>query len=144
MLNTEVAVASGSPMSNSTAVGIRLAGGSSANSGRVEVYHNGQWGTVCDDSFGKNDAKVACRQLGFDVNSSSYYTQHQSYGGGSGPIWMANLACTGSEASLNACSHNGWGSHNCSHSEDVGVFCILGILLLIAVSDWCRPDGHEL
>ena len=34
--------------------------------GRLEIYLRGEWGTVCDDIFGRTEANVACRQLGFD------------------------------------------------------------------------------
>ena len=33
--------------------------------GRLEVYHNGQWGTVCDDGFSFDEGYAACNQLGF-------------------------------------------------------------------------------
>jgi len=44
---------------------VRLAGTSLLNQGRLEVYHDGVWGTVCDDSFSDVDARVACYSLGF-------------------------------------------------------------------------------
>jgi len=44
---------------------IRLADSYQHNEGRLEVYHDGRWGTVCDDSFDHVDASVACFQLGF-------------------------------------------------------------------------------
>ena len=45
---------------------IRLQGGSYSNQGRVEVYCNGQWGTICDDGFSSTDARTICKQLGYN------------------------------------------------------------------------------
>ena len=50
---------------NCTNGDLRLSGSTTSRQGRVEMCYERQWGTVCDDSWGTNDAKVACRQLGF-------------------------------------------------------------------------------
>ena len=52
---------------------LQLAGGNIANEGRVEICMNNEWGTVCDDSWGKTDAAVVCRQLGFSTQGLKYH-----------------------------------------------------------------------
>ncbi|XP_072040250.1 neurotrypsin-like [Amphiura filiformis] len=100
---------------------IRLRGGSSPWEGRVEVYHDGEWGTVCDDQWGMSEAAVVCNQLGYPLATTA--DRLLRFGKGSGPIWMDNVACSGDEDSLEECNRNAWGDHDCSHSEDAGVIC---------------------
>ncbi|XP_064388343.1 soluble scavenger receptor cysteine-rich domain-containing protein SSC5D-like isoform X2 [Halichondria panicea] len=95
------------------------------SSGRLEVYYSGQWGTVCDDRFGVNDARVACRQLGFYT-----YTRYGTVGtlGFSQPssstlIWLDELRCLGTESRLINCPANTIGVEDCTHSEDVALAC---------------------
>ena len=99
---------------------LRLVGSYSDNRGRVEVYHNAEWGTVCDDGWGLTDAHVVCRQLGYSGAISAY--RHAFFGRGSGPIHYNDVACTGSESRLADCSHRR-NVHDCYHSEDAGVVC---------------------
>ena len=105
---------------------------------------NNQWGTVCDDHWDNNNAKVVCRMLNYYYFSkyiySVYYvivilllyisgataTRKAFFGWGSGSIFLDEVHCTGNETSIFSCNHNGIGSHNCVHSEDVGVVCLEG------------------
>ena len=98
---------------------VRLADGENDRSGRVEIFAEGRWGTVCDNFWSLNDARVVCRQLGFnDVDEAV-----SRFGGGAGPIHLDNLQCTGDEANLLECRSAGLGGHNCDHAEDAGVIC---------------------
>ena len=101
---------------------VRLANGG-ASYGRVEVYYNGEWGTVCDDFWGLNNANVVCRELGFSRAIAAY--SNARYGPGSGTVWMDDVKCKGGETSLFHCTHKGWGQNkSCGHHEDAGVGCV--------------------
>ena len=114
-----------SPLAALSNGGLRLVDtGSTQFGGRLEVYQNNEWGTVCVDLWGFSDATVACRQMGFvgvSVSDSSLFGS----GASSQRIWLDNVACRGSESRLIDCSHD---SHtaDCSHSEDVGIVCTNG------------------
>ncbi|GMI37858.1 hypothetical protein TeGR_g14131, partial [Tetraparma gracilis] len=73
--------------------------------GRLEVFHDGQWGTVCDDSFKEPDAQVACRQLG---NELGYTLTSWSAGAG---IYVGSGTATlvDSPFSSNSVSDVGYG-----------------------------------
>ena len=99
---------------------MRLVGGSSYNDGRVEVYYNGECGTVCDNGWDDTDAGVVCRQLGF--GSSGTAIGSTGFGQGSGSIWLDSVTCAGSETILAECGHFGVGvTRNCSHLEDAAI-----------------------
>ncbi|NWU94380.1 C163A protein, partial [Upupa epops] len=100
---------------------VRLANGPNRCAGRVEVQHQQQWGTICDDNWDLSDAKVVCRQLGCGTAVSAPGKAH--FGQGSDPIWLDAVECTGTETSLSQCNLGSWGQHNCNHEEDAGVVC---------------------
>ncbi|XP_072196689.1 neurotrypsin-like isoform X2 [Excalfactoria chinensis] len=100
---------------------LRLVGGKESFEGRVEVYHDGKWGTICDDQWDDRDAEVVCRQLGLSGNPKALSWAH--YGQGSGPILLDEVECSGNELSLDQCKKSDWGQQNCDHIEDAGVSC---------------------
>ncbi|XP_049341162.1 deleted in malignant brain tumors 1 protein-like isoform X14 [Astyanax mexicanus] len=100
---------------------VRLVDGDSRCAGRVEVLYRGQWGSVCGNNWDMRDAAVVCRELGCGEAVDTY--QESYFGSASGPIWMDNVHCSGSESTLRNCESAGWGKHNCDHSKDAGVIC---------------------
>ena len=103
---------------------IRLVGGSSELEGRVELYYDGNWGTICDDSWDLNDGNVVCRMLGYGPATSA--TSSAFFGEGTGEIILDDVGCDGTESDLSQCGHGGYLNHNCGHSEDAGVVCLSG------------------
>lgn len=87
----------------------------------MEVAFDGEWGTVCDDSWDIKDARVVCRMLGY-ANAIAAPTRAH-FGQGNGTVLLDDVQCTGDENSIDECLHAGWGENNCNHGEDAGVIC---------------------
>ncbi|XP_031751061.1 lysyl oxidase homolog 3 isoform X2 [Xenopus tropicalis] len=105
-----------------TSMKFRLAGfPRKHNEGRIEVFYNKEWGTICDDDFTMENAHVLCRHLGF--TAATGWTHSAKYGKGVGPIWLDNIICSGTEKSILDCKSRGWGNSDCTHEEDAGVVC---------------------
>ncbi len=100
-------------------VNVRLVGGHSRCAGRVEVLHRGQWGTVCNIGWDLADAAVVCRELDCGEPVDALGGDH--FGPASGPTWMSNVMCTGSESTLKNCGSSGWSKSVCR--TDAGVIC---------------------
>ncbi|KAH3725447.1 hypothetical protein DPMN_051291 [Dreissena polymorpha] len=100
-------------------VTVRLAGGGNSW-GRVEVLHDGVWGTVCEDNADIHFANVLCKELGMSNGTKLHVGDYTE---GSGKIWLDDVTCTGTESSIVNCKHSGWGYNNCGHLQDVGVLC---------------------
>ena len=98
---------------------MRLQGSPHASAGRLEVWRNNMWGSVCNEHFTIEAANVVCRQLGFD--QALDYTTGGYFGQSTGPIHMSNVTCIGYEAFIAGCTFST--THSCNHTQDVGIFC---------------------
>ncbi len=87
---------------------LRLVDGNGFGTGRLEVLHEGIWGTVCRDRWSQINNVVACRELGF--STGTFTTEFPR---GRGQIWLDDVVCTEADRSLKLCQHRGFGRHNC-------------------------------
>uniref|UniRef100_A0A668AP22 SRCR domain-containing protein n=1 Tax=Myripristis murdjan TaxID=586833 RepID=A0A668AP22_9TELE len=122
---------------------VRLAGSKTSSEGRVEIYHDGTWGTVCDDGWDLAEAQVVCRQLRFLGAKSA--VNGGTYGEGSGPIWLDEVNCNGTESDLSTCVFKDWAVTDCTHKEDAGVVCKSSERFLLKDTDMNISDtGYML
>ena len=98
---------------------VKLVDGGSSSEGRVEVYYNGRWGTVCNDGWNDNYASLVCAQLGFGSSG-----QLADFGAGTGSVLLEKVLCFLNDTVLASCGHYGVGiTIRCNHNDDVGVKC---------------------
>ena len=102
---------------------LRLVGGNGFSSGRLEILHEGVWGTICNDKWSQINSNVACRQLGFLSGTLTY-----EFPKGSGQIWLDDVDCAVGDSSLKLCQHRGFGRHNCGKHFRY-VFLLLSVCL---------------
>ena len=99
---------------------LRLRDGDNDNEGRIEVFYDGLWGTICDRGWNEEDAIVACRQLGLEAEKAvpgGYFPF------GHGDVVLELVDCKGFESRITDCQHPGLGRSDCGHEKDAGVVC---------------------
>lgn len=103
-----------------------VGGGTDDYKGTVAVFHDGQWGSICDDSWQYQDADVVCRMLGFERSFRIYYRAYYGALPDDSQIWIDQIRCSGDSKTLLDCEPEPaqWGNHDCTHKEDAGVECL--------------------
>ena len=99
---------------------LRLAASGPVNEGNIEVYHEGQWGTVCAMMFAQESADVVCRQLGFTGRSEAVIGG--MFGYTPRPSLLYELMCNGGENHINEC-HTYFMPDMCMIESLAGVRC---------------------
>jgi hypothetical protein len=102
-------------------VEVRLAGGPSPYSGRVEVKFNGEWGAICGHYWDIEEANVVCRMLNHTRALAAI--SHYNYRRGVRTFWLNGVRCSGMENSISLCDHWGWKKLLCGRGNDAGVIC---------------------
>ena len=114
--------------------GIRLLGGSSVGSGRVEIRVNNVWAQICADLWNINDALVVCRYLGF--NTTQQVPLGNVFGVSTTGYWATQMRCGGQENDLNQCHYTEYinqPAETCSVGYPANVQCLGKPLPIISI-----------
>ncbi|XP_075986562.1 lysyl oxidase-like 2 [Anticarsia gemmatalis] len=88
---------------------LRLVGGRSNNEGRVEIYYNKTWGSICPDGWTLYEASAVCRHLALGYAEQAAQTDFF----GSSKIVLSGVHCEGNETNLFQCKHQEYGDVTC-------------------------------
>ena len=129
-----------SPVRECNETDVRLVEGQTPHDGRIEICLDGGWGSVCYDQWDIGDAKVVCRQLGYDgcelfawpINSMSCILSlfkvsltksSSSSSNGQTYSHLDDIDCNGNESKLSDCEYKEISGQNCDLGEEPVVTC---------------------
>ncbi|XP_072102353.1 scavenger receptor cysteine-rich type 1 protein M130-like [Mobula birostris] len=99
------------------AMRLRLTNGTTRCSGRVEIWHNGTWGTVCKKGWGPKEEEVVCRHLGCGFGGGRVQHSFTALSTSSTQVW--HVDCSGTESSLWHCDLK----QDCGFRRDAELAC---------------------
>jgi len=118
---------------------VRIRGGANPFEGRVEVFHDDKWGTVCGDEWGIEEAMTVCRQLNLGYASDA--VTQSNFSETDLEVIMSGVKCRVDEISIYNCEHDEWENATCSSKKkSAGVICVNALPDLVLDTDLLR--GH--
>lgn len=113
-------------------VPLRILGGQNELEGRLEIYLNNKWGTICDYGWTIIDAALACHQMGLALNPSNWRLLRSEVPNANNgdDILLSNVRCTEYDIDIRNCRAERRSQHefehSCTHENDVGIRCSVG------------------
>ena len=90
------------------------------------MFHDNEWGSVCADGWGIEEAMTVCRQL--NLGFAGKAVTKNTFGGPYLKVIMTGVNCRVDEISLYYCQHNVWTNTTCSSKDKLaGVVCVDGM-----------------
>ncbi|XP_039373302.1 scavenger receptor cysteine-rich type 1 protein M130-like [Mauremys reevesii] len=90
--------------------------------GRLEIFYNGTWGSVCSNQMSEVTPAIVCKQL--NCGDGGKIARDFEYGAGSGPTWLDHVACSEQHSSIWQCPSKPWNPTSCNNrAEETHIFC---------------------